>query len=206
MDHWISTYRVKGIRFVPMPGCGLKINAPWHVLKSYEAYLWLKAEHFDVVHFSEWKGPGYFTLLARHQGLAFANTLLCVHTHGPTLWHKLSNSEYVTGVDDLEIDYLERLSASLADGAVSPRPYLFHRSHAPGRDSLTGGQPAEYRARMSRRGSAVCGQQRRRNPGDDRRVRFGGDLLSFAARGVGRQAPQRLAPRLAAREIRRRCR
>src|SRR5260370_1344769 len=33
MDHWISTYRAKGIRFVPMPCGGLKINAPWHVNK-----------------------------------------------------------------------------------------------------------------------------------------------------------------------------
>ena len=126
MEHWIAHYRQKGIRFVPMPlQTATRLDAPWHVVKSYEAYLWLKQQEFDAVHFSEWKGPGYFTLLAKHQGLALPHTLLCVHTHGPTLWHKLSNSEYVTQLDDLEMDYVERRSVALADVVVSPSHYLF---------------------------------------------------------------------------------
>ena len=92
LDYWIEDYRKKGIKFVPMPESGLRFETAWHIAKAYEAYLWLKEQGFDVVHFSEWKGPGYFSLLAKHQGLAFDRTLLCVHTHGPTLWHKLSLS------------------------------------------------------------------------------------------------------------------
>ena len=133
MDHWIAHYRQKNIRFVPMPPqAPVRIDAPWHVVKSYEAYLWLRQQEFDVVHFSEWKGPGYFTLLAKHQGLALPRTLLCVHTHGPTLWHKLSNSEYVKEVDDLEMDYVERRSVALADLVVSPSQYLFDWMHEQG--------------------------------------------------------------------------
>lgn len=125
LEHWIEHYRRKGIRFVPLPDSGLSINSRWHINKAYEGYLWLKQQPaFDVVHFSEWKGPGYFALRAKRQGLAFADTLLCIHTHGPTLWHKLSNGEYVTSADDIELDYLERLSVRLADVVASPSQYL----------------------------------------------------------------------------------
>ncbi len=125
LDQWVAYYKKKGIRFVPMPvSCSLPISAPWHVFQSYQAYLWLLEHDFDAIHFSEWKGPGYFTLLAKHQGLAFARTLLCVHTHGPTLWHKLSNSELVTQIEDLENDFVERASVKLADVVVSPSRYL----------------------------------------------------------------------------------
>lgn len=124
LAHWIAYYAKKNIRFVPLPDSGLKINSRWHVNKAYEAYLWLKEQAFDVIHFSEWKGPGYFVLRAKAQGLGFAEAQLCVHTHGPTLWHKLSNGEYVTNIDDVELDYLERHSVRLADVVVSPSRYL----------------------------------------------------------------------------------
>ncbi len=126
LDQWVTYYKKKGIRFVPMlASCNIPMSTPWHVFQSYQAYLWLLENNFDAIHFSEWKGPGYFTLLAKHQGLAFANTHLCVHTHGPTLWHKLSNSELVTQIEDLENDFVERASVKLADVVVSPSRYLF---------------------------------------------------------------------------------
>jgi glycosyltransferase involved in cell wall biosynthesis len=124
LDYWIEEYRKKGIKFVPMPESGLRFETSWHIAKAYEAYLWLQEQNFDVIHFSEWKGPGYFSLLAKHQGLAFDRTLLCVHTHGPSLWHKLSNGEYVTYVDDVHMDYLECRSVQLAEVLVSPSQYL----------------------------------------------------------------------------------
>jgi len=124
LEHWVAHYKKKGIRFVPLPASGLRINSRWHVNKAYEGYLWLREQNFDIVHFSEWKGPGYFALRAKNQGLAFADTIMCVHTHGPTLWHKLSNAEYVASIEDIELDYLERQSARLADVVVSPSQYL----------------------------------------------------------------------------------
>lgn len=125
LDHWVASYARKGIRFVPMPAtCTLPMHWSLAGIQSYQAYCWLKQERFDVIHFSEWVGPGYFSLLAKHQGLAFANTLLCVHTHGPTLWHKLSNAEWVETSEDLVRDYMERASVRLADVVVSPSQYL----------------------------------------------------------------------------------
>ncbi len=127
LEDWISHYQKKAIRFVPMPSqTEPRIEAPFHMARAYEAYLWLRGQEFDIIHFSEWRAPGYYTLLARHQGLAFENTRMCVHTHGPTLWSRLSNSEYVTQIEDLELDDMERFSVKMADVTVSPSQYLFH--------------------------------------------------------------------------------
>lgn len=126
LGHWIEDYRRKNIRFVPLPEqTALKLVASWHQAKSYETYLYLKDQDFDIIHFSEWRGPGYYSILARRQGLAFAHTSMCVHTHGPTFWSRLSNGEYIREPEDLDLDFIERKSVELADVVVSPSQYLF---------------------------------------------------------------------------------
>jgi GT2 family glycosyltransferase/glycosyltransferase involved in cell wall biosynthesis len=124
LPHWIEDYRKRGIQFVPLPPSTVRCETTWYTGQAYHGYRWLREQSFDIIHFSEWKGTGYFSLLAKHQGLAFAHTTLCVHTHGPTLWHKLSNGEYVNLVDDTQTDYLESRSVQLADVLVSPSQYL----------------------------------------------------------------------------------
>src|SRR5262249_10203208 len=53
-------------------------------------------------------------------------TQLVVGTHGPTLWSRLSNGEYLTDLVDLELDYMERASVRWADVVVSPSHYLLN--------------------------------------------------------------------------------
>lgn len=125
LSTWIADYAAKGIRFEPLPEwAGPRLESPWHMAKAYEAYEWLKQRRFDVIHFSEWRSPGYYSLVAKRQGLAFQQTTLCVHTHGPTLWSLLSNAEYLNRLEELELDFMERESVRLADVVVSPSQYL----------------------------------------------------------------------------------
>jgi GT2 family glycosyltransferase/tetratricopeptide (TPR) repeat protein len=125
LEDWIAHYRAKGIAFVPMPEIKApRLEAPFHAAKSCEAWHWLRGQSFDVIHFSEWRAPGFYSLIAKRQGLAFGQTTLCVHTHGPTLWSLLSNGEYLTRLDDVELDHMERASVRLADVLVSPSQYL----------------------------------------------------------------------------------
>src|SRR5713101_7807639 len=78
LEDWIFHYRKRGIHFVPMPGhAAPRLEAPFHMARAYEAYVWLRNQEFDIIHFSEWRAPGYYTLLAKHQGLAFEKTLMC---------------------------------------------------------------------------------------------------------------------------------
>lgn len=126
LGHWVAEYQKKKIRLVPLAGIrGLKLGSSFHMARSYEAYLWLRNEQFDVIHFSEWRAPGYYSLVAKKQGLAFANTTLSVNTHGPTLWSLLGGGDYLTQITDVELDFMERQSVKLADVVISPSHYLF---------------------------------------------------------------------------------
>lgn len=122
--HWISDYGSRGIKLVPLP----TITQPYvdgdHLFRSYEVFDWLRRQHFDVIHFHEWHGRGYYSCLAKQAGLAFAQTTLCVTTHSPMLWHKLQNHESLSALWEIEMDFLERQSVKLCDVVVSPSQYM----------------------------------------------------------------------------------
>lgn len=123
--HWKAHYQKLGFKFFARPSDpNLRIDAPDRATRSYETYQWLKSREFDVVHFPEWSGDAYYSLVAKHQGLAFQNTLFCLGTHSPTAWLKQANSEHYSHPLDLEIDFMERRSVALADIVVSPCQYM----------------------------------------------------------------------------------
>ncbi len=45
---------------------------------SYRMYLWLRQQDFNVIHFPALGGVGYYTLVAKHQGLFPSATRLLV--------------------------------------------------------------------------------------------------------------------------------
>ncbi len=83
-----------------------------------------KAKTWDVVHFHDYKGLGFFSTAAKEQGEAFAETTLVVQLHGPLRWTLHANAALFFHPDQLLIDHLERESIRLADHVVSPSRYL----------------------------------------------------------------------------------
>lgn len=125
VEEWVEHYRERGIRLVPLPEPEQRLVNSYNLRTGYATYLWLQQnDHFDVIHFHEWQGHGYYSLLAKRQGLAFARTTLCVSTHSPTCWNKQGNHEYLDQVEDLETDYLERQSLRLSDILISSSQYM----------------------------------------------------------------------------------
>ncbi len=126
MQKWVQNYQREGMILVPLPEIKKPVlDVPLHVVKPYETFEWLrKNDHFDVIHFSEWQAPGYFTLLARQQGLAFGRSIICVGIHGMISWIKTANQEFLNEVGELELDFMERQCVALADMVVSPSRYL----------------------------------------------------------------------------------
>ena len=128
MGDWVQYYRAnKGINLIPLPmPQEPRIHAAWASSVSYHTYVWLKGHQhdFDIIHFPECQGLGFYTLLAKRQGLAFAKSTLVVGTHGPTLWAKEGNQDYLRNLGELEIDYMERTCVAAADIVVSPSQYL----------------------------------------------------------------------------------
>ncbi|HKN02303.1 MAG TPA: glycosyltransferase [Candidatus Binataceae bacterium] len=125
---WINFYQTqKGIRLVPLPmPHEPRIHAAWAASVSYHAYVWLK-EHqreFDVIHFPDCQGLGFYSMLAKRQGLTFADCTFVVTAHGPTFWVKEGSQDFIRNLGELEIDFMERQSVSSADIVVSPSQYL----------------------------------------------------------------------------------
>jgi glycosyltransferase involved in cell wall biosynthesis/GT2 family glycosyltransferase len=128
MIDWVDYYRTeKGIKLIPLPMAHEpRIHAAWASSVSYHTYVWLK-EHqrdFDIIHFPECQGLGFYSLLAKRQGLAFGGSAFVISTHGPTFWVKEGSQDYIRNLGELEIDFMERLSVAAADIVVSPSQYL----------------------------------------------------------------------------------
>lgn len=128
IEFWEAHYAKKGITFVPLPEGSQEFDAAaaWYLMGAFRVYEWLRERDFDVVHFTEMMGPGYYCFLAKKQGLDFGKTLLCTGTHSPTMWIREANREFVKQVDDLGLDHIERVSVSSADVVWSPSHYLLN--------------------------------------------------------------------------------
>ncbi len=128
MQKWVENYRRDGINLVPLPEVKKPfLERPIHFTKPYEVYHWLKQnDNFDVIHFSEWQAPGYYTILAKRQGMAFGRSLICLGLHGMLEWIKEANQEYIQDVCELEQDYMERQCVAQCDCLCSPSNYLIN--------------------------------------------------------------------------------
>jgi len=105
---------------------GIRVSSPdpshhvWTPL-SYEKRAYALFQHlreqttpYDVIHFHDYKGLGYFCLAAKQQRLAFGETTLVVQVHGPTRWALQANGHPFTHEDQLKIDFMERESIARA--------------------------------------------------------------------------------------------
>ncbi len=99
---------------------------------SYAAYLYLRNQHFDVIHFQGAQGLGYYTALSKSLGLDFDKTLICIDLHGPGYWARYGNEELVAEPNDILKFYLERKSVELADVLISPSQYILHWAESEG--------------------------------------------------------------------------
>jgi glycosyltransferase involved in cell wall biosynthesis/GT2 family glycosyltransferase len=125
IPHWVRVYRRLGITFVPLPAVpGPEVRGNYAVRTSLGVYHWLRSRDFDVVHVHEWRGLGFYTLLARGQGLCLPHATVCVGVHSPTLWHKEGMHEPAASAEDVEIDYMERESAARADVLWAPSAHM----------------------------------------------------------------------------------
>ena len=95
-----------------------------YTVSSYLAYQWLKARSFDIVLFADWRGLAYYSVHAKVQGLAFAQTELWIQAHSTQLWHDLNNERASYTELDVRIYHLERKSIELCDRLLCATDYL----------------------------------------------------------------------------------
>ncbi len=123
-EFWKDFYRSMGIELKDLPQSDDLVQGTKFGLRSYRALMALVHGNYDVAHFPDLGGLGHFSALARHQGIALHRTCVCVHLHGPTLWHRLGSGELLKDERDVELGFLERSSVEHADLVLSPSEYL----------------------------------------------------------------------------------
>ncbi|MGD0813047.1 MAG: glycosyltransferase [Verrucomicrobiota bacterium] len=128
IDYWVNDFKRRGMALVFLPETkDPRLDNSECVIKAYEVYHWLKKnDHFDVIHFPEWHGSGYYAIAAKRQGLAFARTTFCVGLHSGTDWLKMANDGYLADMGELEQDFMERQSVAMSDTVFSPSQYLIN--------------------------------------------------------------------------------
>lgn len=132
IQHWVDWYASCGIELVPLPSAGgPELKGSTHVKVAWAVYQWLKSRTFDVVHFHEWRGIGFYALSAKRQGLCLQGSIAVVGAHSPTLWHQEGMRELPRSGDDVELDFMERESVARADVLWSPSRHMvdWMRSH-----------------------------------------------------------------------------
>jgi len=145
IEHWVADFRKRGIALVPLPDSPVHLcSASPSTSVSHRVYLWLRDyDRFDIVHFPEYLGHGYYALAAQRQGLILQRAATVVGLHASTSWVRQVNESLARDEADLEGDFLERRSAELGDVVWSPSHYMAHwvREHGWNLPELTHVQP-----------------------------------------------------------------
>ena len=127
---WTRPYADLGIRLYGLPARELSPDDPAyrHQIRSRQVYRWLRdAERerpFDVIHFPEVLGHGYFAVRAKQQGLAFAETTIVLGTRSSTSWVLETNGVLMQAQGDFIDDFCEREAVAGSDVVVSPSAYM----------------------------------------------------------------------------------
>lgn len=126
LSAWAARFAARGLRLEALHGEGDEARL------SLLAAQWLIGRSFDVVHYHEWRGVGFFAAQARRAGLGLRGTRLVCQLHSPTTWHRCHSDDFASGPEAAAVAFMERRSAELADVVVSPSRYMLDWALAEG--------------------------------------------------------------------------
>jgi glycosyltransferase involved in cell wall biosynthesis len=135
---WAGDYERKGIELAELRPDELPTihSGHYNAQRSYLTYLWLKERDrerpYDVIHFPDTLGHGYFSLMAKSQGWAFGGTTLVTGVHSPSQWVLEANrAPFLTGQEFAD-DHIERAGVAMSDVVISPSAYLLDWTRSQG--------------------------------------------------------------------------
>ncbi|BGP48791.1 hypothetical protein JCM10450v2_004667 [Rhodotorula kratochvilovae] len=90
----------------------------WRYLRAHDG-------EWDVIHFPDNTGIGYFAALGKHEGLALVSSRLVVGLHGADVeWAAMLNKRYPVDKYAVQLGVFERRTAEWADAVVAPSDYM----------------------------------------------------------------------------------
>jgi glycosyltransferase involved in cell wall biosynthesis len=129
-ERWRQHYLERGVRLHRTAGnagalCDSVIHNAKHSLALYRTLKALDEEKpYDVIHFVESLGHGFYSLLAKRNGLAFSQATTVVCTHSPRRWLAEAHQMPFAHPDELSDEFLENRSLELADVVISPSAHM----------------------------------------------------------------------------------
>ena len=139
LAHWADHYRKLGISLhgLPTETSPCAETGHRHADRAHQVYRWLRerersGERFDVVHFPEVLGHGFYAIGAKRQGLAFAQTTFAIGTHSSTSWVLETNRTLCQAPDDFADEFIERRCVESTDTLISPSAYMLDWMRARG--------------------------------------------------------------------------
>ena len=100
-----------------------------NIIKSYRCYRFLQQHDNDIVHFHDYLGLGFYTAMARRQGLI--RSIVITQTHGSSEWVRRYNLA-LPDLGNLETEALERSQIEHSDLVISPSRYMLEWDTANG--------------------------------------------------------------------------
>ncbi|MGU3661005.1 glycosyltransferase [Methylobacterium fujisawaense] len=91
------------------------------ITEAYAVYQILVKQTYDVVHFNDWRGSGFYYAMARKQRAV--NSVVVSHLHGPHKWVREFN-QYMPSLEQLELEAIEFSQVENSDYVVSPSRYM----------------------------------------------------------------------------------
>jgi len=129
-SHWRNFYREMGINFIALsdtPAVKQPVfGSSWFLDRSWRVFQFLKQAKLDVVHFQDWQANGFWSIKAKHVGLAFAETTLAVMTHSSTKWINQGMQQYSADpFETAKLIWAETYAIEHCDLLLSPSQYMF---------------------------------------------------------------------------------
>ncbi|WP_375411261.1 glycosyltransferase [uncultured Bradyrhizobium sp.] len=93
---------------------------PAFLRPSVELFRNLRSCRFDVVLFQDREALGFASVVAKHAGLAFEETLLGVVAFGSSRWRREGNGEFPTNPTPIATEYVEQKAIELSDIVLLP--------------------------------------------------------------------------------------
>eukprot|EP00049_Salpingoeca_infusionum_P023814 m.13983 g.13983 ORF g.13983 m.13983 type:complete len:840 (-) comp6092_c0_seq1:58-2577(-) len=127
-ERWKAEFARFSIRFVPLPSAKQKYYGAPLVVRSYNvfAYLYEHQADFDIISYHDFMGNGYFTAMAKRQGLAFATIPLVIQCHSTLRWADELNYRPPKDHNTLAYYTMEQRALEWSDVRVSPSKYYLN--------------------------------------------------------------------------------
>ncbi len=174
-EHWKEDFRRRhDVEFIPyadLPSTSVRFaplqGADEYLYRSYRVYKYLCTRpDFDIIHFPDYLGIGYYTVMAKAVGLAFSNVPIVVTTHGPVAWSRASGFATPKDLKPMVSGVLEKFVVENADMVISPSQYLIDWFGEQGWNLPTethhafNNLPEERKSKMAQPGKAASSRRR----------------------------------------------